>query len=100
MKASTPRFIHTPGKAVWIAAAMLDFPDRGVPFSTTIRPGADSVSPMGRGYPVRSIDRSAAGARGPGRGRRGWSASLDQEQPATKGTLFAGRSAGRPAGRA
>src|SRR4051812_31554218 len=51
MKVSTPRFIHTPEKVVWIAAAMLDFPERGVPFRTTIRPGAASASPIASGYP-------------------------------------------------
>src|SRR6266699_7349443 len=29
---STPRFIHTPSNVFWITVAMLDFPDRGVPF--------------------------------------------------------------------
>ena len=37
---STPRFIQTPGKLSWMAATMLDFPDRGAPFRMTIRPGS------------------------------------------------------------
>src|SRR5438309_3058403 len=38
-KTSTPRFIQGPsGKLSWIAATMLDFPDRGAPLRTTIRP--------------------------------------------------------------
>lgn len=36
---STPRFLHGPSNVSWVTAAMLDFPDRGAPFSTTIQPG-------------------------------------------------------------
>jgi len=32
-------FIHTPATVSWIAAAMLDLPERGVPFRITIWPG-------------------------------------------------------------
>jgi hypothetical protein len=39
LNVSTPRFIHGPSKASWMAAAMLDFPERGAPFSTTTHPG-------------------------------------------------------------
>ena len=38
VKTSTPRFIHTPGKLSWMAATMLDFPERGVSLASVIRP--------------------------------------------------------------
>src|SRR5947209_4756700 len=44
MNRSTPRFIHTPSKEFWIAAAMLDFPDRGGPFKMTSWPGRSSLA--------------------------------------------------------
>src|ERR1700680_2589999 len=39
MNRSTPRFIHTPSRVFWMAALILDFPDRGGPFRMMIWPG-------------------------------------------------------------
>jgi hypothetical protein len=40
-------FIQTPSKVFWIAALMLDFPDRGGPFRMMIWPGwlTDTTAP-------------------------------------------------------
>src|ERR1035441_4737487 len=42
-KASTPRLSHGPSNETWMVEAMLDLPDRGTPFNTTMRPA--SVTP-------------------------------------------------------
>ena len=42
-KASTPRLSHGPSNETWMVEAMVDLPDRGTPFNTTMRPA--SVTP-------------------------------------------------------
>lgn len=43
MTASTPRFTHTPSNVSWMAAAVLDLPERGAPLRITIWPGHVSM---------------------------------------------------------
>jgi hypothetical protein len=54
MKASTPRLTQVPSKVACIASAMLDFPERGAPFSMAIQPGP-STTPM---IPLRAARTS------------------------------------------
>ncbi len=49
-KASTPRFIQTPGSAACMAATMDDLPARGAPLSSTMAPGGRSAKSGGMGF--------------------------------------------------
>lgn len=56
---STPRFTHGLSNWSWIAAAMLDFTDLGVPFNTAICPasiGPLSTMATSQRFPTAGID--------------------------------------------